>query len=95
LLGWFVSAPAGAALEYHRGCLSVDRLTLGSRLPREEAEELDRLARAAMSLATSGHAFLLQRRHGGDDYSYLLIKRSTAETRDRRDRPAKAAGHAR
>jgi hypothetical protein len=75
LRAWLAPAEGGEALEYHRGALAIDRLRLGSRLPDEEREELERVARAALAIAESGNGYLLQRRHGPDDYSYLLVAR--------------------
>jgi len=76
LLSWLHNAGRGDAFEYHRGLLAVDRLALGSRLPIEDARELDRVATAAMAAAGSGRAHLIQRRHGEDDYSYLIVASS-------------------
>jgi hypothetical protein len=75
LRAWLAHAEAGAALEYHRGALVIDRLKLGSRLPGHDREVLDGVARAALAIAESGNGYLLQRRHGPDDYSYFLVAR--------------------
>ncbi|SDB20273.1 hypothetical protein [Bauldia litoralis] len=73
---WLASADRGETLEYHRGVLAIDRLALGSRLPKEDARELDRVAKAAMSAVGACRAYLMQRRHGDGDYSYLIVARS-------------------
>jgi len=70
---WLAGAKGGDILEYHRGVLTMDRLPQGSRLPANDRSELDRLARAVLAIAGSGRGYLLQRRNGKDDYSYLLV----------------------
>lgn len=70
---WIAAAEAGHILEYHRGFLVFDRVPAGSRLSREDSEELDRVARTAMALAESDRVRLVQRRHGDGDYCYQMI----------------------
>ncbi len=70
---WLGRALPGNALDYHRGFLALDRVTLGSRLSKEDAGELDRVATAAMAAAEAGLVHLLQRRNGDGDYTYLAV----------------------
>lgn len=72
---WFATAETGTVLEYHRGALVADRLRQASRLSEKDRRELDRVADAVLALARSGHGYLLQRRHGVGDYSYLFVAR--------------------
>jgi hypothetical protein len=70
---WISAAQAGDTLEYHRGALAADRLAVGSRLSDQDRVELDRVANAVWQLAQAGRGYLLQRRHGDGDYSYLFV----------------------
>jgi len=72
---WLASAENGAVLEYHRGALAADRLRHATRLGDKDPRELDRVAETVLTLAQSGHGYLLQRRHGMGDYSYLFVAR--------------------
>ena len=69
---WFGVATAGDGFEYHRGILAMDR-GVGSRLGEDDRKELGRVADAAMILAKSGRAHLVQRRRGPDDYTYIAL----------------------
>jgi hypothetical protein len=80
LCGWLGQAAPGDILEYHRGFLAADIDARGGRLPEHERAELVRLGRRAYWAAEIGRAHLLQRRHGPNDYSYLLIARSHPKT---------------
>lgn len=73
LRNWLGSATAGETLLYHRGALGSDRLMHGSRLPEEDRRELDRVAHTVFGLAEAGRGYLVQRRHGDGDYSYLFV----------------------
>src|SRR5262249_55051397 len=50
---WLSTAKPGEVVEYHRGFLSLDRVKLGSRLPAGDRAELDRLAKLALTAASS------------------------------------------
>jgi hypothetical protein len=78
LNAWLAGAANGEALVYHRGCLAIDRLVPGSRLPRRDAEELDRVAKAARAAADIGRVHLVQRRYGDGDYGYIIVARRRA-----------------
>jgi hypothetical protein len=82
---WYRSAQIGEALEYHRGFLAMDR-ALGSRLSEERRKELDRVAHAVMDMAGAGHVHLIQRRHGPDDYSYMVVASSGGRRAERQIR---------
>jgi hypothetical protein len=75
LCGRLRQAEPGEMLEYYRGFLVVDAIPHGSRLPEPDRAELNRVARRAIWAAERGIAYLVQRRHGPDDYSYLVIAR--------------------
>ncbi len=75
LCGWLGQAEPGETLEYYRGYLVIDAIPHGSRLPEQDRAELTRVARRALWAADRGIAYLVQRRHGPDDYSYLVIAR--------------------
>ncbi len=69
---WLATARPGAAMEYHRGFLALDR-GKGSPLGEERGLELDRVAAALMTMAEAGQIHLVQRRHGGADYTYVAV----------------------
>jgi DNA-directed RNA polymerase specialized sigma24 family protein len=75
LCGWLGQAEPGDTLEYYRGFLAVDAIPGGSRLPERDRVELGRIARRALWASERGLAHLLQRRHGPDDYSYIIVAR--------------------
>ena len=70
---WLATAEGGTTLEYHRGVLAVDRLVHGSRLSERDRQQLERVADTLFSLAIAGRGYLMQRRHGDGDYSYLFV----------------------
>lgn len=70
---WLEKAGSGDAIEYHRGLLVLDRLA-GSRLSEGDRTTLDRVAAFLLELALRGRGHVLQRRHGGGDYSYIFVK---------------------
>lgn len=73
LRSWLETAGSGDAIEYHRGVLVLDRLA-GSRLSQSDRTTLDRVAVALLELARNGEGYVLQRRHGDGDYSYIFVK---------------------
>ena len=75
LCAWLGQAEPGQKLVYFRGFLLVDAIPHGSRLPEPDRAELRRVARRALWAADRGIADLVQRRHGPDDYSYVMIAR--------------------
>jgi hypothetical protein len=70
---WLGQAKPGDRLEYHRGCLTVDRSS-ASRLAERERRALTKLADAALKAAEADRVHLVQRRNGPADFSYLAIK---------------------
>jgi hypothetical protein len=72
---WLAAAKSGDLLEYHRGTLTIDRRQYGSRLVEPDREQLNKVASRLFALAMSGRGYLLQRRHGDGDYSYLFVAR--------------------
>ena len=75
LCAWLGAAAPGERLAYHRGFLARDTSPLTQLLPDAERRALLRLASRAWALAEAGLAHLVQRRHGEEDYSYLIVAR--------------------
>jgi len=75
LCGWLGQAAPGDRLVYHRGSLPHDRTPLTSRVPEANRIELGRTARRALWAFERGLVHLVQRRHGVDDYSYIMVAR--------------------
>ena len=73
---WLARSEPGAALEYHRGLLILDR-SPASELSEDERRVVARLADAALQAAEEGRVHLVQRRNGAFDFSYLAIKAGT------------------
>ena len=71
---WLARSAPGAALEYHRGLLILDR-SPASELAEDERRVVARLADAALQAAEEGRVHLVQRRNGPFDFSYLAVKR--------------------
>lgn len=88
LCAWLGDALPGDQMIYHRGVLAFDCNPLTSRLPKADRARLNRLARRARQAADMGFAHLVQRRHGPDDYSYIII----AGRRHKSDRRPISAG---
>lgn len=75
LCAWLGAAAPGERLAYHRGFLARETSPLTQLLPDAERLALLRLANRAWKLAEAGLAHLVQRRHGEEDYSYLIVAR--------------------
>ena len=75
---WLATAKAGDILEYHRGVLVIDRLPGGGRLAERDRRDLDRVADAVFRIASANRGYLVQRRHGDGDYSYLFVQKAPA-----------------
>ena len=71
---WLKYAGAGAWIEYHRGCLPLDRTPGFSPFGANTRAALIAVADRARSLAEQGRLLLVQQRHGECDYSYFAIK---------------------
>ena len=78
LRDWLSVAKPGEVLAYHRGVLTIDRLVHGSRLGDRDRRQLDHVSNLVFTLAGSGRGYLLQRRHGNGDYSYLFVLRANS-----------------
>jgi hypothetical protein len=63
----------GAALEYHRGLLILDR-SPASELSEDERRTVAKIADAVSSAAEDRLVHLVQRRNGPFDFSYVAIK---------------------
>lgn len=84
LCAWLGTAAPGDAIVYHRGALARQLCPQLACLPAEKRIALARLANRAWKLAEAGLAHLVQRRHGYEDYEYILV----ARYRPRRTRPS-------
>jgi hypothetical protein len=84
LCAWLGAAAPGDAIVYHRGALARQLCPQLACLPAEERVTLARVANRAWKLAQAGSAHLVQRRHGYEDYEYILV----ARRRPRRIGPA-------
>jgi hypothetical protein len=78
LCAWLGGAVPGDVVEYHRGVLALDMAPYAGRLSEPDRNELKRVARRAAWAWAQGRVHLVQKRHGPDDYSYLIIARKCA-----------------
>jgi hypothetical protein len=76
LCAWVAQADPGAALEYHRGYLALDRSGFGSLGNTPARAAVGLLAARAHDLAERGLVHLVQQRHGPEDYSYFAVARA-------------------
>jgi hypothetical protein len=74
---WLARAEPGAALEYHRGLLILDR-SPASALSEGERRTVAKIADAALTAAADRLVHLVQRRNGPFDFSYVAIKAAPA-----------------
>lgn len=75
LCKWLGAAAPGDTLTYHRGALARQICPQLECLPETNRAALQRLAARARKLAELGLADLVQRRHGFEDYSYIIVAR--------------------
>ena len=71
---WIERAKAGARIEYHRGCLALDRADAFGRFTVRQRAALSAVAEAAAAQAAAGRLLLVQERHNEGDYSYFAVK---------------------
>lgn len=81
LCRWIGTASPGDALVYFRGALARSLCPQLGLLEHDERISLARLAERAWKLADEGLAHLVQRRHGFEDFEYLLIARRRSRRR--------------
>ena len=74
LCDWLADATPGAALIYYRGHLGHDRMPSTKVLPEVLRRQVVDVATRIQQAAEDERVFLLQRRNGDDDFSYLAIK---------------------
>ena len=75
---WLARSEPGAALEYHRGLLILDR-SPASELGEDERRTVAKIADAAFRAPPrTGCVHLVQRRNGPFDFSYVAIKAAPA-----------------
>lgn len=79
MCAWLGAAAPGDRLAYHRGFLAIDCDSASSRLPERDRLVLRRLAARATFAAHHRLVFVVQRRNGPGDYTYLLIARRRAK----------------
>ena len=75
LCTWLGTAAPGDTIIYHRGALARQVCAQLQCLPEAERAALRRLAARAWKLAELGLADIVQRRHGYEDYAYILVAR--------------------
>lgn len=75
LCTWLGRAAPGDTITYHRGALARQICPQLHLLTEDERLRLAKLAARARYLADTGLAHLVQRRHGFEDFSYVLIAR--------------------
>lgn len=75
LCAWIGRAAPGDTVIYHRGALARQICPQLHLLAEDERLRLAKLAARARHLADAGLAHLVQRRHGFEDFSYVLIVR--------------------
>ena len=75
LCTWLGAAAPGDSIIYHRGALARQICPQLQCLPEHERTALRRLAARAWKLAELGLADIVQRRHGYEDYAYILVAR--------------------
>ena len=80
---WFRKATAGAHIEYHRGNLGIDRQRISSPFSERCRHEFAAIADRALALAEAGRLFLVQERHGDNDFSYIAVMATSAPVRRR------------
>jgi hypothetical protein len=73
LCRWVGTAAPGDIIIYFRGSLARSLCPELELLPVHERARLGRLAARARKLAEAGLAHLVQRRHGVEDCSYILV----------------------
>jgi hypothetical protein len=75
LCSWLGAAAAGDTITYFRGTLSRSLCPQLAILQQEERVALAKMANRAWRLAEAGLADIVQRRHGYEDYAYILVAR--------------------
>ncbi len=75
LCRWLGASRPGDKLIYHRGFLAVDTDPTASRLLEVERAELARVGKRGLWAAERRLACLVQRRHGPNDYAYVIVAR--------------------
>jgi len=75
---WLNTAEPGARIEYHRGALGIDRERASSPFPEKRRRELQAFADRVGVLAGQGRLFLIQERHGENDFSYIAVMATPA-----------------
>jgi hypothetical protein len=74
---WLARSEPGAALEYHRGMLILDR-SPASELSEDKRRTVAKIADAVSSAAEDRLVHLVQCRNGPFDFSYVAIKAAPA-----------------
>ena len=80
---WLKAAHPGSLIEYHRGHLVIDRQPKLDAPDNQARAALHRLATRVLKAADQGLVYLVQQRHGREDFSYLAIKARPAPPRTR------------
>ena len=75
---WLRNAEPGARIEYHRGVLNIDRQRISSPFSERRRRDLEAVADRIYVLAARGRLFLIQERHGENDFSYIAVMATPA-----------------
>ncbi|MGE4043559.1 MAG: hypothetical protein AB7F35_01805 [Acetobacteraceae bacterium] len=94
LCKWLGAAAPGDSITYHRGALARQICPQLNCLPEAQRYALQRLAARARKLAELGIADLVQRRHGFEDYAYIIVARRRPRRFDASVLPRLLAGAA-
>lgn len=74
---WIARARVGQAIQYHEGCLMLDRAEATSDLPAKDRTRLHAVARRAWIACELGLIHLFSQRVGDGHYRYFAVRSST------------------
>ncbi len=74
---WIARARVGQAIQYHEGCLMLDRAEATSELPAKDRARLHAVARRAWIACELGLIHLFSDRVGESQFRYFAVRSST------------------
>lgn len=74
---WIARARVGQAIQYHEGCLMLDRAEATSELPTKDRARLHAVARRAWMACELGLIHLFSHRVGEGHFRYFAVRSST------------------
>ena len=74
---WIARARVGQAIQYHEGCLMLDRAEATSELSAKDRTRLHAVARRAWIACELGLIHLFSQRVGDGHYRYFAVRSST------------------